>query len=84
MINFYNNKRQIKGYPQAQPSVYYQNCDVVLKEILDQLCCLHKAVCAARADQQDFRAEYMENMGEVKAQLQKLWRNKVWIPRGRF
>jgi phage shock protein A len=56
---------------------------ILSEELLDKTECVQKAIAAMRSDIQDFRAEYSEDMAEVKRELRQLRSNKVWIPRKR-
>jgi hypothetical protein len=42
---------------------------------------VQKAIAAMRSDMQDLRAEYSEDMAEVKQELRQLRRNAAWISR---
>lgn len=52
-----------------------------LSELLDKIDCLQKAVASMCAAYHDFRAEYSEDITEIKLQLHELRRNKVSLPR---
>lgn len=56
----------------------------LLKETYDRVQCLHRAVVVMCAGHHDFKAEYTEDITEVKRALQELRRNKIWIPRERL
>jgi tyrosine-protein phosphatase YwqE len=51
----------------------------LVKEIYDRVQCLQRAVVAMCAGSHDFKAEYQEDITEIKRQLSELRRNKVWI-----
>jgi hypothetical protein len=51
------------------------------QETDDKVECLQRAVTIICSNQSDFKAEYSEDIAEVKRQLQELRKNKVWIPR---
>jgi hypothetical protein len=55
----------------------------ILQETNDKVECLQRAVAISCESQSDFRAEYAEDIAEVKRLLQELRRNKVWISRER-
>jgi hypothetical protein len=52
-----------------------------LSELLDKIDCQQRAVAALRGDEQDFRAEYLEGIAELRGELHKIGRNKVWLTR---
>lgn len=56
----------------------------LLKDTYDRVQCLQRAIAAICASHHDFKAEYSEDMAEVKRALQELRRNKIWIPRERL
>jgi hypothetical protein len=51
-----------------------------LCEIFDKVDCLQRAVALVSGQQSDFKAEYAEDMTEVKRVLHELRHNKVWFP----
>jgi hypothetical protein len=51
----------------------------LLKETYNRVQCLQRAIVMMCAAYRDFRAEYSEDITEVKRQLNELRRNKVWI-----
>jgi hypothetical protein len=55
----------------------------ILHETQDKVECLQRVVAVSCESQSDFKAEYAEDIAEVKRLLQDLRRNKVWIPRER-
>jgi hypothetical protein len=55
----------------------------LLRETYDHINCLQRAVAVMCEGFHDFRAEYAEDITEVKWQLQELRKNKVWFPRER-
>ena len=52
---------------------YCNKCDA---DTPDQYICSNNS-----SDRQAFRAEYLEDITEVKRELRQLRRNKVWVPR---
>jgi hypothetical protein len=56
----------------------------LLKEIFDRVQCLQRATVVMCAGHHDFKAEYTEDITELKRAIQELRRNKVWIPRERI
>ncbi|MFL6423061.1 MAG: hypothetical protein ACJ71R_05675 [Nitrososphaeraceae archaeon] len=76
----------IKGsYHNQQDKFIVDSISIYQKipEIFDKVDCLQRAVAAMCAAYHDFRAEYSEDITEVKRQLHELRSNKVWIPRER-
>jgi hypothetical protein len=53
----------------------------LLKEIFDHVQCLQRAIVVMCEGDRDFKAEYAEDMAELKRAVHELRRNKVWIPR---
>jgi hypothetical protein len=56
----------------------------LLKETDDKVQCLQRAIVVMCEGFHDFRAEYLEDIAEIKQQLHELRRNKVWVSRERF
>jgi hypothetical protein len=52
----------------------------LLKEIFDRVQCLQRAIVVMCKGYHDFKAEYAEDIAELKRALQDL-RNKVWLAR---
>jgi hypothetical protein len=48
-------------------------------ELLDQINCVQRAISALRDQQNDFKAEYLEDISEVKWRLAELCHYKVWL-----
>jgi hypothetical protein len=53
-------------------------------EIHDKVDCLQRAIAMVCGQQSDFRAEYAEDITEIKRQLHELRRNKVWLAQERL
>ena len=51
------------------------------RETHDRIECLQRAMATMCAAYHDFRAEYLEDIAEVKRALHELRRNKVWVAR---
>src|SRR5690349_9299171 len=56
----------------------------LLREVFDRVQCLQRAIVVMCEGHRGFKAEYVEDMAELKRKLQDLGTNKVWIPRERI
>ena len=53
-----------------------------ISEILDRIDCLQRAIAGVRGQHANFRAEYGDDITEIKRQLYQLRKNKEWVPMG--
>ena len=60
---------------------YKESYTKKLSELFDKLDCIQRAIAGIRGQQSDFKAEYAEDITEIKRLLHELRRNKVWIQR---
>jgi hypothetical protein len=77
----------------SNPAVSYRNGETIadisavfdlLREVFDRVQCLQRAIVVMCEGRCDFKAEYAEDIAELKCKLQDLGRNKVWVARDRL
>jgi hypothetical protein len=80
-IGRFSNKQE--SYVSLLPEtigILQEQPDILTESLLDVTRSLQRAVASIRSEHQHFHAEYMDDMAELKTELQ-LRRNKVWFPR---